>query len=342
MKKNKLKFLQIGLGSMGKRRIRNLLFHKVSKDNIYGFDLSKDRCLEAQNKFEMKTFSNFERALNQVKPDVFIISTPPDQHSSYFLYAAKHKKHFFVEHPTTDKGYKELIKLLDDTFVGVPSCSLRFHPAMKAMKKILDSNKIGRILSFQYHMGQYLPDWHPWEDYKKVYFSKKSTGACREMFAFELGWLGYVLNLKIKEIAGFTEKLSDLDMTADDLYSAVIKFQNNKIGNITIDLLSRKPFRTLRVIGSDGVLEWEWLDNQIELFTAKDKKLKVINLKKGHSEKQYITTEDIYEEEIGKFLSAIEGKGSYPFSFKENHHFLKALFAIEKSAKKKRFIKISA
>ena len=341
MKKNKLRFLQIGLGSMGKRRIRNLLFHKVPKENIYGFNLSKDRCLEVQNKFGIKTFNNFKKALREAKPDVFIISTPPNQHSQYFLYAAKHKKHFFVEHPTTDKGYKELEKLLDGSFVGVPSCSLRFHPAMKAMKKILDSNKIGQVLSFQYHMGQYLPDWHPWEDYRKVYFSKKSTGACREMFAFELGWLGYVLNLKIKEIAGFTEKLSNLEMTADDLYVAIIKFQNNKIGNITIDLLSRKPFRTLRVIGSGGVLEWEWQDNQIKLFTAKNKKSEVVNLKKGHSEKYYITTEDMYEEEVGKFLTAINGKGKYPFSFKENHHFLKALFAIEESAKKKKFIKLN-
>ena len=154
MKKNKLRFLQIGLGSMGKRRIRNLLFHKVPKENIYGFNLSKDRCLEVQNKFGIKTFNNFKKALREAKPDVFIISTPPNQHSQYFLYAAKHKKHFFVEHPTTDKGYKELEKLLDGSFVGVPSCSLRFHPAMKAMKKILDSNKIGQVLSFQYHMGQ--------------------------------------------------------------------------------------------------------------------------------------------------------------------------------------------
>lgn len=326
---------------MGKRRIRNILFHKVPKENIYGFNISKERCIEVQNKFGIKTFNNFQEALRLAKPDVFLISTPPDQHSQYFLYAAKHKKHFFVEHPTTDKGYKELIKLLDGTFVGVPSCSLRFHPAMKMMKKIVDRNKIGRVLSFQYHMGQYLPDWHPWEDYRKVYFSKKSTGACREMFAFELGWLGYVLNLKIKEIAGFTEKLSDLDMTADDLYAAVIKFQDNKIGNVTIDLLSRKAFRTLRVIGSEGVLEWEWLDNQIKLFTAKNKKLKVINFKKGHSEKHYITTEDIYEEEIGNFLGAIEGKNKYPFSFKENHHFLKALVAIEESAKNKKFIKLN-
>ncbi|MGD0976829.1 MAG: Gfo/Idh/MocA family oxidoreductase [Minisyncoccia bacterium] len=325
--------MQIGLGSMGKRRIRNLLFHKIPKENIYGFDPLKKRRLEAQNNFGIKIFNNFKKTLDRVKPDVFIISTPPDKHSDYFLYAAKHKKHFFVEHPTTDKGYKQLMGLLDGTFVGAPSCSLRFHPAIKAMKKILDSDKIGRVLSFQYHMGQYLPDWHPWEDYRKVYFSKRPTGACREMFAFELGWLSYVLNLKVEKIAGFTEKLSGLDMNADDLYASIIRFQNNVIGNISIDILSRKPFRTLRVIGSNGVLEWEWQDSRIELFTAKDKKLQVIHLKKGHNEKHYITTEDMYEEEIGRFLTAIEGRSKYPFLFKENHRFLKALFALEKSSR---------
>lgn len=326
---------------MGKRRIRNLLFHEIPKENIYGFDLSKERCLEAQKKFGIKTFDNFQKALSQAKPDVFIISTPPDQHSRYFLYAAKHKKHFFVEHPTTDKGYPELQKLMDGSFIGVPSCTLRFNPAMKEIKKQVTNGAIGRVLSFQYHLGQYLPDWHPWEDYRKVYFSKKSTGACREMFAFELVWLTDTLNLsEINEIVGVTKKLSNLKMTADDYYAYMARF-GNVMGTVVIDLLSRVPLRTLRVIGTEGVLDWEWQKYEIQMFNIKQKKWLAIPLKKGRSEKNYVTTEDMYEEEIGLFLDAIQGKKKYPFSFMENQKHLKALLALERSSKKKKFIKLN-
>ncbi len=326
---------------MGKRRIRNLLFHKVPKENIYGFNLSMDKCLEVQKQFGIKTFNNFQKAVSQAKPDVFVISTPPNQHSQYFLYAAKHKKHFFVEHPTTDKGYRELEKLMDGSFVGVPSCTLRFNPAMKEIKKQVAKGAIGKVLSFQYHLGQYLPDWHSWEDYRKVYFSKKSTGACREMFAFELVWLTHALNLQsINKIGGVTKKLSDLDMTADDYYAYTAQF-GNVMGAVVIDLLSRTALRTLRVIGTEGVLDWEWQKYEIRVFNTKGKKWQVIPLKKGRSEKHYVTTEDMYEEETGLFLNAIRGKKKYPFTFKENRQHLKALLALEKSYVSGKFINVT-
>lgn len=335
-----MKILQIGLGSMGKRRIRNCLHNGIKKENIFGFDVNSSRCQEAVKKYKIKTYSNFKEAVQMVGPDIFIISTPPDAHSKYFLKAAEDKKHVFVEHTTVDTGYWKLLKLLDSAFVAVPSCSWRFYPAVKKLKEIVAKGKIGKILSFQYHMGQYLPDWHPWEDYREVYFSKKITGACREMFTFELGWLSYILNLKAIKIGGFTKKISDLDMPADDIYSAIVSFKNNIIGTMVIDLLSKKAFRTLRIIGSDGVLEWEWLDNKIKLFEAKNKKTQIIKLTKGRSEKNYVTTEDMYEEEIKNFLDAISKKKKYPFTFKENHYYLKIMFALEKSSQSGKIVSI--
>ena len=325
---------------MGKRRIRNLFAHGMRAVQITGVDPRADRRAEARKKYGVQSYSTFAQALKKVTPDVLIISTPPDRHTPYLLYAARKGKHFFVEHPTTDKGYAQLKRLKNKKQVGIPSCSFRFHPAMQLMKKIIEQGTIGRVLSFQYHMGQYLPDWHPWEDYRDVYFSKKATGACREMFAFELGWLSFVLPLRVQEISGFTGKLSGLKMTADDTYAAVLKCKNNILGTMVIDVVSRNPFRTLRVLCSDGVLEWEWQGNILKKFSAKTKKTQTIKLKRGNQLKQYINTEDMYEAEIGAFLRAINGGKPFPFSFAENHRYLKALFALERSAQTKRYQKL--
>ncbi len=330
----KYKFFQIGLGSMGKRRIRNLIYHGILPEQIIGFDVRPDRIAEAVKLHKIIPVKSFKEGINKFRPDVFIISTPPNTHWGYFLTAARLKKHFFVEHPTTDKGYAELSRLMDGTFVGVPSSTLQFNSAVREAKKQLENNAIGKILSFQYHLGQYLPDWHPWEDFRNVYFSKKITGACREMFAFELVWLTYALNLpEIHKISGVNKKLSDLKMAADDFYSYIAEFKNGVMGTVVIDLLSRTPFRTLRIIGTEGVLDWEWQKYEMRIFNIKDKKTKIINFKPGHREKHYIATEDMYEEEIGNFLDAIMGKKKYKFSFKDNQKHLKALLALEKSSK---------
>lgn len=318
---------------MGRRRIRNLLHNGIKNEDIFGFDISKGRCFTVGKEYRIKAADNFKEAIQKFNPDVLVISTPPNAHDPYFLYALKNKKHFFVEHPTTDRGYDILFSKLPKNLVGVPSNSWRFNPSIKKIKELLEAGTIGKLLAFQYHMGQYLPDWHPWEDFKKVYFSKKETGACREMFAFELGWLTFALNLgKVKNVSGITKKLSDLDMDADDFYSAILNFKNKVSGTIIIDLLSRKPFRTLRAFGSEGVLEWEWLNYEIKIHKSRNDS-QVIKLNQGRNEKHYVTTEDMYEEEIGLFLKAIEGKKPFPFTFKENRHFLKTLFALEKSSK---------
>ena len=81
-----MKFLIVGLGSMGKRRIRNLQYLKAGK--IIGFDTREDRAKDAEEKYNIQAFTDFEEAMGQ-NPDAVIISTPPDLHVKYALQPQK-------------------------------------------------------------------------------------------------------------------------------------------------------------------------------------------------------------------------------------------------------------
>jgi len=103
-----------------------------------------------------------------------------------------------------------------------------------------------------------------------------------------------------------------------------------------IDVASRKPFRSLRILGSNGTLEWEKFDSVIKLYDAKSRNTKIIKVPKGYVQKGYeiaSNAEQMYNDEIGTFLRAIEGKGKYPHSFAENLVLLETLYALEKSDK---------
>ncbi|MDD5032175.1 MAG: Gfo/Idh/MocA family oxidoreductase [Patescibacteria group bacterium] len=327
----KLTFLQIGLGSMGKRRIRNLFSN--GERRIIGFDISPERREEAKAKYGIKIIDDLKKLFAK-DFDAIIISTPPDSHGGYIRFALKNKKHFFVEHPTSDDGYKDIFSAQagNSSLVMAPSCTLRFYTPIRMIKNILEKGKIGKILAFGYHMGQYLPDWHPYEDYRKVYFSKKETGACREMLPFELIWLNWLMNSRVANISGTIAKVSDLEMKADDIILANLKYKNGILGNVIIDVISRKPFRTLRILGSDGVLEWERFDSVIKVFGAKSGKSENISVPKGHPEKGYLNEEEMYNDEIKAFLEAIKRKKKFPHTFVDNHYLLKTLFALEKSS----------
>ena len=316
-------FLIVGLGSMGKRRIRNL--HANEEKNIIGFDIRIDRRKEAEKKYNIQTIDDF-KLLSPDDFDVLIISTSPEAHGDYIRFALNHKKHFFVEHPTSDDGYVDIFKHNHLDIVKAPSCTLLFYKPLKMIKKILDGDAIGKILAFQYHMGQYLPDWHPWEDYRKGYFSKKNTSACREMVPFELIWLNWLMDSQVEDISGTITKVSNLDMEADDIALAILKYKNGIYGNIIIDVISRKPLRSLRVLGSNGVLEWERFEHTIRLYDATTETSSIFQVPKGNPEAGYVNEEEMYNDEIKAFLDAIYGEAPYPHTFEENSLNLQALF----------------
>jgi len=55
-----MKFLVIGLGSMGKRRVRNL--QALGMENIIGFDPRADRRAEAAEKYGIPVFASLDAA----------------------------------------------------------------------------------------------------------------------------------------------------------------------------------------------------------------------------------------------------------------------------------------
>ncbi|OGF27338.1 hypothetical protein A2477_03805 [Candidatus Falkowbacteria bacterium RIFOXYC2_FULL_47_12] len=320
---------------MGKRRIRNL--HVNEEYDITGFDIRADRNEEAKNKYGVKVIEHFSK-IDPKDFDVIIISTSPDAHGDYIRFALQHKKHFFIEHPVTADGYDDIFKNADKDIIKAPSCTFLHYTPIKMIKQFLDAGRIGKILAFQYHMGQYLPDWHPWEDYRQVYFSKKETSACREMLPFELIWLNWLMASHVTEVSGRIAKISDLDMSADDIVLANVKYKNGILGNIIIDVIARKPFRTLRILGSEGVLEWERADSFIKVYNAVSKLTEFIKVPQGHPQTGYINEEEMYNDEIKTFLQTIQSQTSYPHTFHDNYSLLKILDALEESSKTGRVI----
>lgn len=324
-----MKLLVVGLGSMGKRRIRILQY--LREGEIIGFDPREDRRKEAKEKYGVKTVDSFDKAMNE-NPDALIISTPPDHHLEYELLAAKNGKHFFCEAGVFNKGVDELIKICKDKeIVAAPSCTLRFNGSIKKIKELIDNKRIGKVIALTYHMGQYLPDWHPWEDISEFYVGKKETSATREMVPFELEWLTWIFG-DIKKVSCIKNKVSNLKVDIEDVYQLIFQFKNGIIGNLLVEVISRTPTRILRVVGEKGTIEWNWMEDIVRVYNADTKEWEEFKEKKGFREEGYVTKENMYIEEMKLFISAIKGEGEYIYSLEDDLKILKLLVATEKSS----------
>jgi len=324
---HKMKFLVLGLGSMGKRRIRCLKY--LGYENIIGYDPRKDRCLETEELHTIETKNNISD-FNFNDIDVFIISTPPDKHLEYILLAIDKCKPAFVEASALLKGLNEAnISAKKNDVLIAPSCTLRFHPAIKKIKNIVESNEYGKPTNFSYHSGQYLPDWHPWENVKDFYVSRKEVSACREIVPFELTWIIDIIG-PVKNASAFYGKTMDVGADIDDTYAITMEFKDS-FGIMIVDVVSRFAVREMTLNMEYGQLKWNWNNSHLEIYSVKDNNWTEVNFSKGKAAEGYNKNivEDMYFEEIETFINAINKTQLWPNSLDDDIKILKTLHKLE-------------
>jgi predicted dehydrogenase len=315
---------------MGKRRIRNLQYLQAGE--IIGFDTREDRRNEARAKYGIDTVTEVEKGFLQ-KPDAAIISTPPDLHISYALEAAERGMHFFTEASVMDGGIEDLLEICTARqVVGVPSCTMRYHSGPKKVIELIKANAVGRPFTFVYQSGQWLPDWHPWEDYRTFYVSRRETGACREIVPFELTWLTKAFG-HVNAVQAFKAKLSNLDADIDDVYQCMFQFESGVAGFMQVDVLARDPVRHFRLLGSEGTIEWNAGKHEVRVFSVPDRGWTVHILGQGTVEKDYAdwSAEEPYVDEMREFLAAVQEEKPFGYTYEEDSSILKVLRAAEES-----------
>jgi len=312
---------------MGKRRIRNL--QNLGQNKIIGFDVRKDRREESKKKYHIETYADVDEAINQ-KPDLIIISTPPDLHLKYVEIAIKNKIPFFTELNLISKDVKKIITCLEKSKIkGFPSCTFYFHPVVLKLKQLLQKKSIGKIILVSHHTGQYLPNWHPWEDYRKFFVSKKETGGAKEILAIDSIWLSNIFG-KIEKIEGITGKLSKLKVDIDDFYNIQILFEKRVFCNLLIDVMSIPSIKETKIIGEKGTINCNFKNGKIVILD--DSKIKIIKNKIGNTAKGYkgiTSSEKVYELEIKHVIRSLQGKEKFPFSFKQEFEILKYIELIK-------------
>lgn len=330
-----MKFLVVGLGSMGKRRVRNL--QALQYKDIAGFDARPDRALDAAKTYGINTFPSFEAALSEHNPDAVVISVPPDRHMQFAWPCVAAGKSCFIEASVVDaEKLLELEKKIPKGCIVAPSCTMRYFPGPKAVSSLIRDGVIGKPLSVTYHVGQYLPDWHPWEQIEDFYVSKRETGGCREIVPFELTWLNHLFGTP-KAQACAKAKVSSLNADIDDVYHCLLEYPGGLLMNLTIDVLSRPvATREMRIVGSAGLILFSGESNSVRWRNIESSDWQRMDLSQGTVEKSYIYPEEPYIDEMRDFIAAVMNKDSrrFPNTLSEDYAVLQTLYALESVSKR--------
>ncbi|HXB41068.1 MAG TPA: Gfo/Idh/MocA family oxidoreductase [Bacteroidia bacterium] len=333
--------LVIGLGSMGKRRVRNL--QALGFMNIFGFDKREDRTKEANSVYKITAFTDFEEAVKKSSAKAFIISLPPDIHHIYMKKAIELNIPFFIEASVVDTDMEKIIADAKQKKVfAAPSSTMYFHPAIQKIFEIVKSNYLGNLSNIMYHMGNYLPDWHTYEKVNEFYVSKKETGGAREIVPFELTWMTKLFGFP-KQIVSTVKKTIEIEGASliDDTYNSILDYGTFTM-MLTVDVVTRHATRRLLINGSLRQLEWDWNTNEVQVFHHDRQEWEVFTYEAIAAAGGYNKniTEQMYIDEMHAFFRGIENPATYINTLEEDHKVLKLLYLMEKSYAEKKFVEV--
>lgn len=314
---------------MGRRRIRLIRQYDCSI-SILGVDLNEDRCRQAKEMYSIYTYADLDKALDHEHPDCCFVSTAPLAHSSIINQCLRAGCNVFTELNLVSDGYDENISLAKQKGVLLFMSSTQLYRAeLQYIKNSI--NKGHDKCNYIYHVGQYLPDWHPWENYRDFFVGQTKTNACREIMAIEMPWLVDAFG-EIKCVYREKSKSSMLDISYKDNYMICIEHESGHKGFLCVDILCRTAVRYLEVFSENIYLRWLGTPDTLYEYQLSEQALKqVILYDKIDKLAGYNETiiENDYFGEVEEFFESVRGNATPRYSFEKDKQILELIDFIE-------------
>ena len=329
-----MKTLIIGLGSIGRRHLRVLT--EIAKIEIVCLRSGKGASLmEPDQNCGNKTFKSLDQAIHE-RPDFAIIANPTGLHVETALALARAGIPFLIEKPVSDRpdGLDLLQKIvLEKNLPVMVGFQLRHHPGYKQLMQLINSGEIGRPLSLQGYVGQYLPDWRPDSNYRQSYSAKKDLGGgvildlCHEI-DIALSVLG-----PVNRVSCICDHYSDLEIETEDIADITTEHGNKTLSHIHLNYLERGYEWFTRVMGASGTVIWDYGRGHVEII-RKD------GTKKCWKDPVDFDRDFLFRAQLKQWVDVLNGRATPEVNLEDGIDVTRIALAAKRSSIEKRHIEV--
>jgi len=281
-----MRYLIAGLGSIGSRHLRNLIslgetdiiLYRTNKSTLnpdlnLGLNLGLNPDLNLDEYTDIPVESDLSRALDH-QPDAVIVSNPTALHLDVAIPAAEAGCHLFLEKPISHNldRVDTLKRIAERNNIRIlVGYQFRFHPALRRIHSMLAEGVIGRPLSVRAHWGEYLPGWHPWEDYRLGYSARSDLGGGVVLtLSHPIDYLRWFFG-SVHSLWAFISQTSELEIDVEDTAEIGLIFDNNVLGSIHLDYNQQPSTHKLEIIGSEGSIGWDYEYGEVKVYREAEK-----------------------------------------------------------------------
>ena len=324
-----MKFLVLGCGSIGKRHLRNLLSIGTKPENIFAVDPREDRIEEIKNLGIGNFSKDYNNIIQEDKIDAALICSPTNLHIKQGIDLAKKNIHLFIEKPLDEnnENIAELKSLVNSNNLTVALAYVfRFSPLTQKVKNILSNNTLGKVMYVRGEFSEYLPDFHPYEDYRTFYMAKKDLGGGSILDQSHImDLIGYLFG-EFKEVYAVNTNLSALEISTDDIAEMIVKMDGGCLASIHTDIFGRGHKKCLEVKAEKGNIFIDFLDNTVSVYKSDSKSIEVFNKFSKDFNLNYI-------DEINNFINSCNQKDKVMTSLEEGIKTMNLILTAKKSHK---------
>jgi len=269
-----------------------------------------------------------EKAL-ALNPNAVIISNPTSLHLKIAIPAAAAGCSLLIEKPLSgnEAGLTDLQQALainkKECLVGF---QFRFHPAFQQIDRWMKEGRIGKVISASAYWGEYLPGWHPWEDYRTSYSARKDLGGGVVLtICHPIDYLRWLLG-EVHTVSAYVGKVSELELQVEDVAEITLQHAGGAISQIHLDYYRQPKRHDLEISGSKGIIILDEGLGQAGLYDASTEKWIFYEPPAGFERNS------LFLDEMSHFLAVLKGKTQPICSIQDGIQVQKIISAVYKSS----------
>lgn len=336
-----MRILIAGLGAIGQRHARNiralrgdvelLAYRRRRLRHVVTESLTKDESRDVEQELGITAFDDLDDALAR-KPDAAFICTPSSQHLEIALKSAAAECDLFIEKPVshTVDGLGRLQHLVTNgRLIAMVGCQWRFHPLVVALKELLSSGALGDIARADIEYGEYLPDWHPYEDYRTSYAARSELGGgvvLTHIHDYDLAWWLFGSPRTVFARGG---RQSDLEIDVEDTVHAHLV---TPAGNVFVSqsFASKPPTRRIVVRGALASVTVDLISGTFDIDPAVAPVRQLTDYQRN----------EMFCDEVRAFLACVDDRTPSPIPLADGVAVLRIALGVKESMRSGRLIEL--
>ena len=320
-----MKGLLVGYGSIGRRHLGNFYAIGVEDWAVVHTGLGT---LPLEPPCPVRTYTDLHDALRAEAPTFAIVANPTSMHVSTALACVEAGCHVVLEKPVshTLDGLGELASAVAERGVHVlVAYQFRFHPALHRMRELLRSGAIGSPLHARVTWGEYLPGWHPWEDWRLSHASRRELGGGVLHIAHPFDYLRMLFGDAV-ELVGSLSDAHPLELEVPEAADAVLRFADGVVATVHLDYWTRPQVHTVAVTCRDGSIDWDYISGELRAWDAVGARAWVEDVPSVEARN------DLFVALTRHFLDVIDGRAEPVCTLRDGIEAVRIADAIERSS----------